>query len=163
MAGVEGVEPSHTAPETAVLPLDDTPVICALLRRELVYYGLPSVSSRTFATFLKNLFFGVFNREVQMRTQRLGGVFDFAFDDCGKQSIEGSADFRTMKISQVCNLFARQCELFRAERLSAAFERIEHGEFFIDLFFARVSLGPCPLAPAALEQERPSRAGYIAA
>ena len=26
MAGVEGVEPSHTAPETAVLPLDDTPV-----------------------------------------------------------------------------------------------------------------------------------------
>ena len=25
MAGVEGVEPSHTAPETAVLPLDDTP------------------------------------------------------------------------------------------------------------------------------------------
>ena len=53
MAGVEGVEPSHTAPETAVLPLDDTPVICALLRRELVYYGLPSVSSRTFATFFE--------------------------------------------------------------------------------------------------------------
>ena len=26
MAGVEGVEPSHTVPETAVLPLDDTPV-----------------------------------------------------------------------------------------------------------------------------------------
>ncbi len=26
MAGVEGVEPSHTAPETAVLPLDDTPI-----------------------------------------------------------------------------------------------------------------------------------------
>ena len=25
VAGVEGVEPSHTAPETAVLPLDDTP------------------------------------------------------------------------------------------------------------------------------------------
>ena len=25
MAGVEGVEPSHTAPEAAVLPLDDTP------------------------------------------------------------------------------------------------------------------------------------------
>ena len=25
LAGVEGVEPSHTAPETAVLPLDDTP------------------------------------------------------------------------------------------------------------------------------------------
>ena len=25
MAGVEGVEPSHTVPETAVLPLDDTP------------------------------------------------------------------------------------------------------------------------------------------
>lgn len=34
MAGVEGVEPSHTAPEAAVLPLDDTPVkrhsVCAL-------------------------------------------------------------------------------------------------------------------------------------
>ena len=30
MAGVEGVEPSHTAPETAVLPLDDTPVICVV-------------------------------------------------------------------------------------------------------------------------------------
>ena len=30
MAGVEGIEPSHTAPETAVLPLDDTPVLpCA--------------------------------------------------------------------------------------------------------------------------------------
>ena len=26
LAGVEGVEPSHTAPEAAVLPLDDTPV-----------------------------------------------------------------------------------------------------------------------------------------
>ena len=26
LAGVEGVEPSHTVPETAVLPLDDTPV-----------------------------------------------------------------------------------------------------------------------------------------
>lgn len=25
LAGVEGVEPSHTVPETAVLPLDDTP------------------------------------------------------------------------------------------------------------------------------------------
>ncbi len=25
VAGVEGVEPSHTVPETAVLPLDDTP------------------------------------------------------------------------------------------------------------------------------------------
>ena len=35
MAGVEGVEPSHTAPETAVLPLDDTPVICALLRAQV--------------------------------------------------------------------------------------------------------------------------------
>ena len=30
MAGVEGVEPSHTVPETAVLPLDDTPVTLAL-------------------------------------------------------------------------------------------------------------------------------------
>ena len=29
MAGVEGVEPSHTAPETAVLPLDDTPTSLA--------------------------------------------------------------------------------------------------------------------------------------
>lgn len=26
MAGMEGVEPSHTVPETAVLPLDDIPV-----------------------------------------------------------------------------------------------------------------------------------------
>ena len=25
MAGVEGIEPSHTEPESAVLPLDDTP------------------------------------------------------------------------------------------------------------------------------------------
>ena len=32
MAGVEGVEPSHTAPETAVLPLDDTPVCIAQAR-----------------------------------------------------------------------------------------------------------------------------------
>lgn len=98
-----------------------------------------------------------------MRTQRLGGVFDFAFDDCGKQSIEGSADFRTMKISQVCNLFARQCELFRAERLSAAFERIEHGEFFIDLFFARVSLWAVSTCIGSLEQERRRARGYIAA
>ena len=58
MAGVEGVEPSHTAPETAVLPLDDTPVICALLRRELVYYGLLSVSSRTFPTFFEKFGLG---------------------------------------------------------------------------------------------------------
>ena len=28
---MEGVEPSHTVPETAVLPLDDTPMSCALL------------------------------------------------------------------------------------------------------------------------------------
>ena len=34
MAGVEGVEPSHTAPETAVLPLDDTPVMCALAQAQ---------------------------------------------------------------------------------------------------------------------------------
>lgn len=27
MAGVEGVEPSHAAPETVVLPLDDTPLV----------------------------------------------------------------------------------------------------------------------------------------
>ena len=33
MAGVEGVEPSHTAPETAVLPLDDTPVRIAFQAR----------------------------------------------------------------------------------------------------------------------------------
>ena len=32
LAGVEGVEPSHTAPETAVLPLDDTPVTQARVR-----------------------------------------------------------------------------------------------------------------------------------
>ena len=30
MAGVEGVEPSHTVPETAVLPLDDTPITYAI-------------------------------------------------------------------------------------------------------------------------------------
>ena len=30
MAGVEGVEPSHTVPETAVLPLDDTPITMQL-------------------------------------------------------------------------------------------------------------------------------------
>ena len=28
---MEGVEPSHTVPETAVLPLDDTPMSCAML------------------------------------------------------------------------------------------------------------------------------------
>ena len=68
-----------------------------------------------------------------------------------------------MKISQVCNLFSRQCELFRAERLSAAFERVEHGEFFIDLFFARASLWAVSTRVGSLEQERPSRTGYIAA
>ena len=68
-----------------------------------------------------------------------------------------------MKISQVCNLFARQCELFRAERLSATFERVEHGKFFIDLFSRVSPLGPCPLASARWSKERPSRTGYIAA
>ena len=53
MAGVEGVEPSHTVPETAVLPLDDTPSAnrCAPVvlnnsrKRELVYYGVCGASS----------------------------------------------------------------------------------------------------------------------
>ena len=36
VAGVEGVEPSHTAPETAVLPLDDTPSI-ARCRTSVVF------------------------------------------------------------------------------------------------------------------------------
>ena len=31
MAGVEGIEPSHTAPETAVLPLDDTPTLAFII------------------------------------------------------------------------------------------------------------------------------------
>ncbi len=33
VAGVEGVEPSHTVPETAVLPLDDTPITTQLRKR----------------------------------------------------------------------------------------------------------------------------------
>ena len=42
MAGVEGVEPSHTAPETAVLPLDDIPMTASLrsavpLRKKEIY------------------------------------------------------------------------------------------------------------------------------
>ena len=46
MAGVGGVEPPHTAPETAVLPLDDTPSTsrrCAFRKRkrkrEWIYYA----------------------------------------------------------------------------------------------------------------------------
>ena len=39
MAGVEGVEPSHTAPETAVLPLDDTPVRIAFQARVSILQG----------------------------------------------------------------------------------------------------------------------------
>ena len=60
MAGVEGVEPSHTAPETAVLPLDDTPVITTGLtldssvKRELIYYAPESrKSSRDCEAFLR--------------------------------------------------------------------------------------------------------------
>ena len=42
MAGVEGVEPSHTVPETAVLPLDDIPMTASLrsavpLRKKEIY------------------------------------------------------------------------------------------------------------------------------
>ena len=41
-AGVEGGEPSHTAPETAVLPLDDIPMTASLrsavpLRKKEIY------------------------------------------------------------------------------------------------------------------------------
>ena len=35
VAGVEGVEPSHTVPETAVLPLDDTPITMQLRIRHI--------------------------------------------------------------------------------------------------------------------------------
>lgn len=42
MAGVEGVEPSHTEPESAVLPLDDIPMTASLrsavpLRKKEIY------------------------------------------------------------------------------------------------------------------------------
>ena len=36
MAGVEGIEPSHTAPETAVLPLDDTPTSCTCAQAHII-------------------------------------------------------------------------------------------------------------------------------
>lgn len=51
MAGVEGVEPSHTAPETAVLPLDDTPVRYPQLKRGLKYYRSYMVASSIFLNF----------------------------------------------------------------------------------------------------------------
>ena len=37
VAGVEGVEPSHTEPESAVLPLDDTPMCLARLLASLAW------------------------------------------------------------------------------------------------------------------------------
>lgn len=61
MAGVEGVEPSHTVPETAVLPLDDTPSAyrCASAafatrrEREWIYYGVQTGSSSLVVKFFE--------------------------------------------------------------------------------------------------------------
>lgn len=39
MAGMEGVEPPLTEPESAVLPLDDIPVMRVTPQREKVLYG----------------------------------------------------------------------------------------------------------------------------
>ena len=62
MAGVEGVEPSHTAPETAVLPLDDTPTYCrcvsccsARRKRRKVYYAYSPMPSSLYFNFFEKL------------------------------------------------------------------------------------------------------------
>lgn len=64
MAGVEGVEPSHTAPETAVLPLDDTPsasrcapcVVFPRCERKWIYYACVPYPSRFSANFFEKIF-----------------------------------------------------------------------------------------------------------
>ena len=52
MAGVEGVEPSHTAPETAVLPLDDTPVRIAFQAQVRIIPTCPAYVN----TFFEKIF-----------------------------------------------------------------------------------------------------------
>ena len=41
MAGMEGVEPPLTEPESAVLPLDDIPIDAGAPQRKQVLYGMP--------------------------------------------------------------------------------------------------------------------------
>ena len=55
LAGVEGVEPSHTVPETAVLPLDDTPMCAAPQELDANRYiiGIGSVRQERTRTFSK--------------------------------------------------------------------------------------------------------------
>ena len=55
LAGVEGVEPSHTVPETAVLPLDDTPMCAVLQELDANRYiiGIGSVRQERTRTFSK--------------------------------------------------------------------------------------------------------------
>ena len=55
LAGVEGVEPSHTVPETAVLPLDDTPKCVASQELDANRYiiGIGSVRQERTRTFSK--------------------------------------------------------------------------------------------------------------
>ena len=55
LAGVEGVEPSHTVPETAVLPLDDTPMCAAPQEHDAKRYiiGIGSVRQERTSTFSK--------------------------------------------------------------------------------------------------------------
>lgn len=55
LAGVEGVEPSHTVPETAVLPLDDTPKCVASQELDANRYiiGIGSVRQERTGTFSK--------------------------------------------------------------------------------------------------------------
>ena len=55
LAGVEGVEPSHTVPETAVLPLDDTPMCAAPQELDANRYiiGIGSVRQERTSTFSK--------------------------------------------------------------------------------------------------------------
>ena len=52
MAGMEGVEPPLTEPESAVLPLDDIPIDAGASQRKQVLYGmLPACASPNFQEF----------------------------------------------------------------------------------------------------------------
>lgn len=66
MAGVEGVEPSHTAPETAVLPLDDTPMRIAS-SAGLNITVLCLIRQLSFQNFFENIFRSRLAEEVSAR------------------------------------------------------------------------------------------------
>ena len=65
MAGVEGVEPSHTVPETAVLPLDDTPMCVAPQELDANRYiiGISYIRQERTSTFSKG---GIFTPLVHL-------------------------------------------------------------------------------------------------